>query len=243
MKTKLGRIATKAKAEPKLRFTSLAHVLTPEFLRETWAKMNRRGAAGVDGETIAEFEHDLETRLEELHGRLKAGRYRAPPVRRTEIPKGNGKTRSLGIPTVEDRLLQAAVARILSAIYEPNFEDCSYGYRLGRNAHDALRQLRSHLIGDRVMHVVEADIRSYFDHVNHQWLRKMLAERIADPVILRLIDKWLRAGVMDHGVVCRTDQGMPQGGPISPILANVYLHYVLDLWFNKRVRPRCRGRA
>jgi RNA-directed DNA polymerase len=243
MITKLSRVAEKAKANPTLRFTSLAHLITPEFLRDTWLRMNQRGAAGVDGETVAAFNTELGTRLAELHARLKAGRYRAPAVRRVEIPKANGKMRGLGIPTVEDRLVQAAVARILGVIYEANFRDVSYGYRPRRNAHDALRALRSHLIGGAVMHVVEADIRAYFDRVNHDWLRRMLKERIADPAILRLVDKWLRAGVMQHGVVRVSEEGVPQGGPISPILSNVYLHYVLDLWFEKRVRTRCRGQA
>jgi RNA-directed DNA polymerase len=145
MTTGLSRIAEKAKADRKVRFTSLAHLLTPEFLLETWKQMNRRGAGGVDGETMQEFERDLEARIRDLHGRLRTGRYRPPPVRRVEIPKGNGKTRPLGIPTVEDRLVQRAVARILSAIYEQDFLDCSYGFRTGRNPHQALRALRSHM--------------------------------------------------------------------------------------------------
>jgi group II intron reverse transcriptase/maturase len=240
MTTKLGRIAMKARQDPKLRFTSLAHLLTPAFLRETRQAMNHHGAAGL---SVASYNTNLNANLIELHQRLKGGRYRAPPVRRVEIPKANGKMRALGIPTVEDRLLQAAVARVLSAIYEPNFVDASFGYRPGRSAHDALRTLRSHFIGDAVMHVVEADIRAYFDRVNHDWLRRMLRERIADPVILRLVDKWLRAGVMDGGVVRETESGVPQGGPISPVLSNVYLHYVLDLWFQKRVRAWVRGQA
>lgn len=243
MTTKLSRIAAKAKEDRKARFTSLAHILTPEFLMDTWQRMNRRGAPGVDGETMAAFERHLEDRVADLHAALKAGRYRAPAVRRVEIPKGDGKVRPLGIPTVEDRLLQAAVARLLQAIFEPIFLDCSYGYRPGRSAHDALRALRSHLIGGQVMHVVEADIRAYFDRIHQGWLRRMLAERVADPVILRLIDKWLRAGVMENGVVMASPDGVPQGGPISPVLANVYLHYVLDLWFERRWRLRCRGRA
>ena len=243
MPTELEKVASKARQDRRARFTSLAHLLTPEFLMETWRGMNRRGAPGVDGETLAQFGSELRERVHDLHARLKAGRYRAPPVRRAEIPKAGGKTRALGIPTVEDRLLQAAVARILSAIYEPNFMDCSYGYRPGRSAHDALRALRGHLIAGQVMHVYEADVRSYFDRVSHDWLRTMLAERIADPVILRLVHKWLKAGVMNGGVVLRTTEGVPQGGPISPVLANVYLHYALDVWFSKRVQARSRGQA
>jgi len=205
--------------------------------------VNKRGAHGVDGQTVKEFEDGLDERVQNLHARLKAGQYRASPVRRVNIPKGQGKTRPLGIPTVEDRLVQAAVARVLNAVYEPVFMDSSFGYRPKRSAHDALRQVRSHLIGDKVMHVYDMDIKSYFERVNHQWLRRMLSQRIADPVILRLIDKWLRAGVMDDGIMVRREDGVPQGGPVSPILANVYLHYVLDLWFEHKVKPHCRGEA
>ena len=243
--TGLARIAVKAKADPKCRFTSLAHILTPEFLAETWRQMNRHGASGVDGETCAQFERDLDVRVVQLRERLKAGQYQAPPVRRVDIPKPGetSETRPLGIPTVEDRLLQRAVARILSAIYEQDFVGCSYGYRPGRNPHQALRALRSHLVVGSGLHVYETDIRGYFTRINHNWLRKMVAHRIADPVILRLIGKWLRAGVMQDGVVVRTEKGVSQGNPISPVLANVYLHYVLDLWFERRFRRQCRGEA
>lgn len=243
MNTKLARIAEKAKTDRTTRFTSLAHLLTPEFLLETWRQMNRKGASGVDGETTKEFGSDLETRVQQLHARLKARQYRPPPVRRVEIPKGNGKTRPLGIPTVEDRLLQRAVARILSAIYEQDFLELSYGFRPGRNPHQALRALRSHLVAGKVRHVYEADIRGYFNHISHEWLRKMVAHRIADPVITSLIGKWLRAGVMQDGVVVHVHAGSPQGGPISPVLANIYLHYVLDLWFEKKFKTWCQGEA
>jgi group II intron reverse transcriptase/maturase len=239
MTTKLDKVTEKAKEDPKLRFTSLAHLLTPEFLQESWQMLNKKGAVGVDGETIRQYESNLEENVSGLNARLRAARYKAPPVRRVEIPKGDGKVRMLGIPTVEDRLLQVAVARILSAIYEPIFLDCSYGYRPGRrSAHDALRCLRSHLIGGKIMQIFEADIRAYFD-----WLRQMLKERVSDPVLLRLIDKWLRAGVMDNGLKRLTETGVPQGGPVSCILSNIYLHYVLDLWFDKRVKRACTGQA
>ena len=245
MSTQLEQIAAKAKADRTLRFTSLAHLLTPAFLIETWRQMNRRGASGVDGETTTEFERELETRVQDICARLKAGTYRAPPVRRVEIPKGPGKvgTRPLGIPTVEDRLVQRAVARIVEAVFEADFLDCSYGFRPRRSAHDALRTLRATLVTKRVRHLYEADIRGYFNHINHQWLKRMVAHRIADGVILRLIGKWLRAGVMQDGVVVRTEAGTPQGGPLSPVLANVYLHFVLDLWFEKKVRRWFRGEA
>jgi len=237
MSTQLEQIATKAKADRTLRFTSLAHVLTPAFLIETWQQMNRGGASGVDGETTTEFERELETRVQDICARLKAGTYRAPPVRRVEIPKGPGKvgTRPLGIPTVEDRLVQRAVARIVEAVFEADFLDCSYGFRPRRSAHHALRTLRATLVTKKVRHLYEADIRGYFNHINHQWLKRMVAHRIADGVILRLIGKWLRAGVMQDGVVVRTEAGIPQGGPISPLIANAYLH-ALDVEWETRMR-------
>ena len=243
MSTKLSRIAAKAKLESKLRFTSLAHIITPEFLKEIWRLMNRKGASGVDGETTAEFKRDLDGRVQNIWERLKANQYKAPPVRRVEIPKGQGKTRPLGIPTVEDRLVQRAVGRILNAIFEADFLDLSYGFRPGRNPHQALRALRAHIVTKKVRHIFEADIRGYFNHISHEWLMKMIKQRIADPVIIKLIGKWLKAGVMQNGVVVRNEEGTPQGGPISPILANIYLHYVLDLWFEKRCKKWFQGEA
>lgn len=241
--TQLLKIAAKAKQDPKTRFTSLAHILTPDFLLETWRQLNRKGASGIDGETIEAFETNLEERIQSLWRRLRAGRYQAPPVRLVEIPKGNGKMRPLGIPTVEDRLLQRAVARILGAIYEQDFLECSFGYRVGRNPHLALKALRDHIVTGKVRHLYEADIQGYFTNLNHKWLRRMISLRIADPVITGLIGKWLKAGVMEHGVVARPEAGTPQGGPISPCLANVYLHYVIDLWFEKRAKRHMQGEA
>jgi RNA-directed DNA polymerase len=245
MSTKLDQIMEKAKLNPKLRFTSLAHPLTPEFLTETWTRMNRRGASGVDGETTKEFETGLNTRVQQLCKRLKQGTYLAPPVRRVEIPKGPGKAgmRPLGIPTVEDRLLQRAVARLLEAVFEADFLECSYGFRSGRSPHSALRALRGIIVAKQVRHLFEADIRGYFNHIQHDWLQKMVAHRIADPLILRLIGKWLNAGFMVGGVVTRTEEGSPQGGPISPILSNIHLHFVLDLWFEKKIRAACQEEA
>jgi RNA-directed DNA polymerase len=243
MSTKLDRITERARIDRKLRFSSLAHIIDEGFLRETWGQINRKGAGGVDGQTMKEYEKKLDININSLHRRLRSGAYRAAPVRRVEIPKDNGKVRALGIPTVEDRLVQRAVARVLMSIYEQDFLDCSYGFRPKRKAHDALRSLRSSLIGGKIMHVYEADIRSYFDHINHKWLMKMLEQRISDRSILRLIGKWLKAGVMHNGVVTINTEGAPQGGSISPVLSNVYLHYVLDLWFERVVKPNCRGDA
>jgi RNA-directed DNA polymerase len=245
MSTQLSQIAKRAKLDRKARFTSLAHLLTPEFLKETWGKMNRRASGGVDGLSAKQFEGELGTQIEAICTRLKAGSYRAPPVRRVEIPKGPGKvgTRPLGIPTVADRLLQRAVARILEAVFEADFLECSHGFRPGRNPHHALQALRVQIVTKKVMQVFEADIRSYFTRINRQWLRKMVAHRIADPVILSLIGKWLNAGAMKDGVVIHAEEGTPQGGPISPVLSNVYLHFLLDLWFEKKIKPACQGEA
>jgi RNA-directed DNA polymerase len=243
MSTKLVRIAEKAKENRTLRFNNLAHLINPEFLMETWKKMNQKGASGVDGESMEEYGKDLEKRVKDLCERLRSNRYKAPPVRRVYIPKPgkSDEKRPLGIPTVEGRLLQRAVARILEAVYEQDFLDCSYGFRPGRNPHHALKKLRDTIVTKKVMYILEADIRGYFNHINHEWLRKMIAHRIADPVILRLVGKWLNAGVMENGIVMQMEKGSPQGGPISPLLSNVYLHYVLDLWFEKTYRKLCKG--
>ena len=245
MSTKLGQIAKKAKLDREVRFTSLAHLLTPAFLKETWRMMNRHAASGVDGQSTEQFASEMEQRVEEICAQLKEGAYRAPPVRRVEIPKGPGKigTRPLGIPTVADRLLQRAVARILEAVFETDFLDCSYGFRPGRNPHHALQALRLQIVTKKVSHVFEADIRSYFTRIDHQWLRRMVAHRIADPIILQLISKWLKAGALQDGVFIPAKEGTPQGGPISPVLSNLYLHFTLDLWFEKKFKSLCRGEA
>src|SRR5438876_11434359 len=212
MSTQLSQIAKKAKLDRKARFTSLAHLLTPEFLKETLGKRNGREAGGVDGQSAEQIGSELETQVEAICTQLKEGTYHAPPVRRVEIPKGPGKvgTRPLGIPTAADRLLQRAVARILEAVFEADFLDCSFGFRPGRNPHHALRALRSQIVGKKVSHVFEADIRSYFTRINRQWLRKMVAHRIAGPVILRLIGKCLTAGAMQAGVGIHTEVGTTQ---------------------------------
>jgi group II intron reverse transcriptase/maturase len=243
MSTTLAKITLKAKTDPKLRFTSLAHLLTPEYLKENWRQMNKAAAKGIDGETIKQFGNNLEERIEDIVAKLKSGNYRAPFIRRVDIPKGKGKTRPLGITTVEDRLVQRAVAGILSAIFEQDFLEISYGYRPGRSAHDALRSLRSQIIAGKVRYVYEADIRGYFSAINHDWIRKMVRQRIADKTILKLIDKWLKAGVMFEGRLTHPDSGAPQGGPISCILSNLYLHYVLDLWFEKVFKSTIQGEA
>jgi RNA-directed DNA polymerase len=241
--TKLQRIAEIAKKDQSLRFTSLAHLLTTEYLKINLKKLNKHAAPGVDGITVEEYWQDVDTRINDLYERLRTGRYRANPVRRVYIPKGNGKQRPIGIPTVEDRIVQRAVAEIIGIIYEPYFCDFSYGFRPGRSCHDALEKLRQIVDKQPIHYVVEADIKAYFDTVNHQWLHKFLAHRVADKTIHRLIGKWLQTGIMENGVVSRSEEGTPQGGPISPLLANIYLHYVLDLWFEKRFKTSAKGRC
>ena len=243
--TKQQRIATLAKQSPQLAFTTLSHHLDLAWLREAYQRTRKSGAVGVDGQTAREYEQHLEANLQSLLDRVKSGRYKAPPVRRVHIPKGGSttETRPIGIPTFEDKLLQRAVAMILEPIYEQDFLDCSYGFRPGRSAHQALDALWHHLMNLRGGTVLEIDIRKFFDHLDHRQLRTFLRQRIRDGVLLRLIGKWLKAGVMEDGQWTRSDRGSPQGGVISPLLANLYLHEVLDCWFETVVKPRLRGEA
>lgn len=241
--TKLQRVATQARMHPQRVWTALAHLIDAEFLREAYRRTRKDGAPGVDGTAAGDYATDLESNLATLLDRFKSGRYRAPPVRRVYIPKGKGKTRPIGIPTFEDKVLQRAVTMILDAVYEQHFLPCSYGFRPGRSAHQALRELRSGLMRMGGGTVLELDIQSFFDDIDHATLRTFLDKRIRDGVLRRAIGKWLKAGVLEDGAVTRSKKGSPQGGVISPILANVYLHEVLDLWFQNDVLPRMRGRA
>ena len=242
--TKRQRIAELAKQSPQMGFTSLAHHIDLRWLHEAFLRTRRDGAAGVDGQTAADYTANLRDNLQALLERAKSGTYRAPPVRRVYIPKGTGpETRPIGIPTFEDKILQRAVVMVLEAVYEQDFHPCSYGFRPGRSAHQALDALWQRTMGMRGGWVVEVDIRKFFDTLDHAHLRILLRQRIRDGVLLRLIDKWLNAGVLDAGNLTFPDQGTPQGGVISPLLANVYLHYVLDVWFEREVQPRLRGRA
>lgn len=244
MKTKLERVANKASREPKQRFDNLAHILDEYFLYETWRMLNRSAASGVDRQTAADYAEKLDERVVDLLDRVKSGRYQAPPVRRiyVEKPGKPGALRPIGIPTTEDKLLQRAVTRILEAIYENDFMNFSYGFRPGRSQHMALKALRESILG-RTNYVFEADIKGYFDHINHDWVQRMLDLRVTDPIIRHLVTKWLKAGVMENGVVMPNLTGTPQGGSISPLLSNIYLHYALDLWFEKIFKPRCKGQA
>jgi RNA-directed DNA polymerase len=242
--TRLQRIAMLAREDPERAFLSLAHHIDVDLLREAYRRTRKDGAAGVDGETAAQYGKDLDERLKDLEGRFKSGSYYAPPVRRTYIPKGDGKTkRPIGIPSFEDKVLQRAVKMVLEAVYEEDFADCSYGSRPGRSAHDALGALWRGLMEMGGGWVLELDIKSYFDTLEHSCLRKILDQRVRDGVIRRTIDKWLAAGVWEAGRVSYPTAGTPQGGVVSPLLANVYLHEVLDVWFAKDVMPRLRGRG
>jgi group II intron reverse transcriptase/maturase len=243
--TKQERIAELAKQSPQRAFTSLAYLMDIEWLKEAYRRTRKDGAVGVDGVTAAEYEQDLEGNLQRLLDRAKSGMYHAPPVRRVHIPKGGSttETRPLGIPTLEDKVLQRAVVMLLEPIYERDFLDCSYGFRPGRSAHQALESFRNQLMSCRGGWVLEVDIRKFFDNLDHGHLREFLRLRVRDGVLLRLIDKWLKAGVMEDGSVSYPDAGTPQGGVISPLLSNIFLHYVLDRWFEQDVKPRMRQRA
>lgn len=241
MSQKLAVLVARAGKEERL--TNVIGFVDVELLRLAFESLRREGAAGIDGQTWADYGANLEGNLQEVYQRLRSGRYRAPTIRRVMIPKEHGGSRALGITTVEDRLVQKAVAWVLSAVYEHDFLDCSHGFRPGRSAHGALHQLHRAAEERGVRAVVEVDIQGYFDQVNRDWLRRFLRHRVNDGGLLRLIGKWLQAGVLDQGVVTRTADGVPQGGPISPILANVYLHYVLDLWFEHWFKRHCRGYA
>ena len=241
--TKLKRIAKLAKDAPTAALTSLAHHIDEAFLEEAFRRTRKDGAPGIDGRKAASYETHLQGNLQDLLDRFKSGRYLAPAVRRVHIPKGNGKTRPIGIPTFEDKVLQRAVTMVLEAVYEQDFRACSYGFRPGRSAHQALDAMRAGLAAIRGGWVVEVDIKSFFDNLDHRHLRSFLDQRVRDGVLRRTIDKWLKAGVLEGGELRRTESGTPQGGVISPLLANVYLHHVLDVWFDCEVRPRLRSQA
>jgi len=228
-----------------MSFTSLNHLLQIESLDFAFDMTRKDGATGVDGQTAQDYEADLQANLQSLLDRAKAGTYQAPPVRRVRIPKDGapGETRPLGIPTFEDKVLQRAVAWILSAIYEQDFHSCSYGFRRFHSAHKAVKDLHAGLQELNCKWVLEVDIRKFFDTLDHSVLRELLHRRVRDGVLLRLIGKWLNAGVLEEGLLTYPETGSPQGGVISPLLANVYLHYVLDEWFLNEVQPRLRGQA
>ena len=244
MHTSLRGIAKKAKEQKKHRFQDLYRLLNEEFLLDCWRYIRKDAAYGVDQVSAEEYEENLEENIRQLVERLKRKSYRAKLVRRQYIPKGEGKFRPLGIPATEDKLLQVAVKRILGAIYEQDFLRCSYGYRPNVSALHAVDKLTVKVQFGQYNFIVEADIKGYFDNIDHERLVEMLEERIDDRALIRLIKKWLKAGILDtDGKVIHPTTGTPQGGIVSPILANVYLHYVLDLWFHQVVKKHCRGEA
>lgn len=244
MQTSLQGIAEKARRQKKYRFRNLYGMVNEGLLRECWRDIRKDAAYGVDRVSAQEYGEELEENIKRLVERLRGKRYRAKLIRRHYIPKGEGKFRPLGIPAVEDKLLQVAVARILGAIYEQDFLRCSYGYRPRVGALDAVDKLTIKLQFGRYNYVVEADIKGFFEHIDHGWMMRMLEERIDDRALMRLIQKWLKAGVLDtDGKVWHPGAGTPQGGIVSPVLANVYLHYALDLWFQRVVKRGCCGEA
>jgi group II intron reverse transcriptase/maturase len=245
MSTDLTRIGEKARREPGLVFTSLYHHATDlDNLRDCYEALDGDKAVGVDGVTKEQYGENLEQNLQRLSDRLKRMGYRPQPRRRSYIPKpGSDKGRPLGISCFEDKIVELAVKRVLEPIYEEIFEDSSYGYRPGRSQHSCLDKLGRTIQQKRVSYVVEADIRGFFDEVSHKWMLKFLEHRIGDPRILRLISRMLKGGIMEDGLVRASEKGTPQGSILSPLLSNIYLHYVLDLWFSRRIKKQCRGEA
>lgn len=243
MQTSLRAITKKAKKKPKHRFSNLYTMLNEQSLRSSWKELNKRSSPGIDRETAESYSEHLDEHIKEFVERLKKKQYKARLVKRVEIPKDNGKKRQLGIPVLEDKLLQQSVSQIVSAIWEGEFLGCSYGYREGRGAKEASDYLDHSLQFGGYQYVVEADIKGFFDNIDHEWMEKMLELRINDQPFIRLIKKWMKAGILTKEGVIHPEKGSPQGGVISPVLANIYLHYVVDLWFEKRVKPNIEGKA
>ncbi len=237
----LGGVREAARRDKKQKFTALLHHVTTDLLRDSYYSMKRKAAPGVDGVTWEQYGEGVEGRLKDLHDRVHRGAYRAQPSRRTYIPKADGRQRPLGIAALEDKVVQQAVVTVLNQIYEEGFLGFSYGFRPGRNPHDALDALWIGLKRRRVNWVLDLDVRGFFDNVSHEWLVKFIEHRIADRRIIRLIQKWLKAGVSEEGAWSETTVGTPQGAVVSPLLANIYLHYVFDLWVNQWRRKTARG--
>jgi RNA-directed DNA polymerase len=243
LETKLNRIAERSRRYPQVKHTSLAYLINEEHLKESFRGLEADKACGIDGVTKEEYAKIIDLRIPELVAEMKRQAYKPPGVKRVYIPKAAGKMRPLGIPTLESKMVQSAMRRILEAVYEPMFLDCSYGFRPKRSCHDALKKVDEVVGTGRIHYIVEVDIKGYFDHVDHGWLMKFLQIRIADRNLLRLIARFLKAGIWEEGKWRKTEEGTPQGGIISPILANVYLHYVLDEWFEKEYRRSGKTKA
>lgn len=241
--TKQRRIAELSRQKLKGGLSSLNHYMDETWLLEAWNKTRKTGAAGIDGQTRTDFESELDKNLKELLEGLKSGNYKAPPVRRAYIPKADGSQRGLGVPTLGDKVAQTAIVMLLEPIFEQEFLPCSHGFRPRKGPRGACVGLYGFLNIKGGGYVVEADIKRFFDEINHDHLRAFLRERITDGVVLKLIDKWLKAGVTEKGMWSKTEKGSPQGGVISPMLANIYLHYVLDKWFMGELRGELKGEA
>jgi group II intron reverse transcriptase/maturase len=239
--TKLALISERARKEPKYQFTSLAHLLNERFLKECYYSLGRDRASGIDGVSWKEYGKHLDENLNNLVTRMKAKRYKPQPAKRVYIPKNEHEKRPLGLPSLEDKIVQKGISHILEAIYEADFSDCSYGFRPNRNCHQAINAVDKTIMTKAINYVIEADIKGYFDNVSHEWMMEFLKVRIKDPSFLLLIRRFLKAGYFEAGKIVVTEQGTPQGGNLSPMLSNIFLHYVLDLWFEKKVKPQVRG--
>jgi len=241
--TKFALVSRRASEDSTFQFTSLAHLLNSEFLRGCYWLLGKEKASGIDGKSWREYGEKLDENLDNLVERLKAKRYKPLPAKRVYIPKNDKETRPLGLPAIEDKIVQKGIARILESIYEADFMDFSYGFRPGRSCHQALKLVNDTIMFKPVSYVIESDIKGFFDNVSHDWMMKFLSVRIRDSSLLLLIRRFLKAGYMESGKLVRSEQGTPQGGNLSPMLANIFLHYVLDLWFAKRVKPQVRGQC
>ena len=244
MATGLERIAAKARSEPKLRFTSLTHHITKERDWESLCRIRTSSAPGVDGQTVPEAKESFGEWIEPMLQSIHRKGYQAPSIRRVYIPKpGKKEKRPLGVPCVADRALQRSVAQVLSAIYEQDFLPCSFGGRPGRGAHQALATLHEVISGRKVEWILEADLKNFFGSLSHEWMLRFVEHRVGDPRLINLIRRWLKANVLEDEELHPSEEGTPQGGSISVLLSNLYLHYVLDLWFERVVKPRLRGEA
>ena len=241
MFTKLSLITEIAKRDRRCKLNNLIHILDDENLKECFKMLKKNKASGIDGVSIEEYNKNLNENVKDLVKRMKQLSFRPNPVRRVNIPKANGKQRALGIPTVEDKLVQMGISKILEAIYEVDFEDFSYGFRPGKSCHSALDKLNKVIMTKPINHIIDADIKGFFDNIDHKWMVKFLEHRISDKMLIRYIGRFLKSGIMEDGKLIMSEKGTPQGGIISPILANVYLHYVLDIWISRIIKKKCRG--
>lgn len=239
--TKLQQITRVTQDKPNYKFTTLAHLLNEEYLANCFAELKRNKASGVDGISVEEYGKELRKNLQNLIGRMKSMIYRPQPVRRVYIPKGNGKDRPIGIPSVEDKIVQMGIAKILESIFEPNFIKDSYGFRKKKSCHGALARINDEILFKKTNYVIEADIEGFFDNVSHKWMVEFLNHRITDKRLIGLIVRFLKSGIIEEGKYYETDEGTPQGGILSPVLSNIYLHYVLDLWMEKKVKKEKKG--